>query len=368
MTPPLFSRRPLPVLLAHWVTWILLYALTYLPVLLNASKINWTVFAHDYLVMSSINFILFYLVAFFLIDRIGIQKLRWLWLSIICLGLVVLFTYGKFWLTNYWTEQALQNTSQLPAFFRQRWLKETQSPLGLFSYRFRIYFQTNFYYTFSIVIVAIAYRSALAWYLQEKNRRELENQKLRAELSYLQMQVNPHFLFNALNNIYSLSVIENSKLTGGSILKLSDLLRYMLYEKADEHNKVPLEKEIRHINSYIDLEKMRHFERIYFNFSIEGEIRNKQIAPLLLFPLVENAFKHGVLNDPGNPVTLRLNVTDQQLHFCLENFKNNHLKDKVGGIGVPNVKKRLSLIYGNQFTFSETQNGETYKVKIQLPL
>ena len=156
---------------------------------------------------------------------------------------------------------------------------------GFFSYRFRTYFQTNILTNVSIVIVAFAYRLLLIWFQQEKIRTKLENQKLQAELSFLKMQVNPHFLFNALNNIYSLAVIEDSKRTGVSILKLSELMRYMLYEKEDSESKVSLDREIRHINSYIDLVKLRHLDDIHINFSIEGDINGKRIAPLLLFPL-----------------------------------------------------------------------------------
>ncbi len=130
--------------------------------------------------------------------------------------------------------------------------------LAFFSYRFRTYLQINIYNTLSIIFIAFAYRLMIAWFLQEKIRKELENQKLQAELSFLKMQVNPHFLFNALNNIYSLAVMEKSKKTGDSIMKLSELMRYVLYEKEDAENKVSLDKEIRHINSYIDLEKLRH--------------------------------------------------------------------------------------------------------------
>lgn len=367
MTPSLFTRRPLFILLAHWAAWLMIYSITYVPIALNVTKINRVFFIHNYLVFGSINFFLFYLVAFYLINKVGIQRTRWLWLSISLIISIILFAFLKFRISEYWNHLAY--VKGLPAqWMQQRQANIEQQPMGIFSNRFWYYVQQNFYNTVSIVFIAIAYRSAIAWYLQEKNRRELEHQKLRAELSYLQMQVNPHFLFNALNNIYSLSVLENSKLTGNSILKLSELLRYMLYEKADEHNKVPLEKEIRHINSYIDLEKMRHQERIYFDFSIEGDIRDKRVAPLLLFPLVENAFKHGVLTDPEKPVVLRLNVTDRQLDFSLENHKNNYLKDKAGGIGIQNVQKRLELLYGDRFIFNETQTEETYQIKLQVPL
>jgi LytS/YehU family sensor histidine kinase len=204
--------------------------------------------------------------------------------------------------------------------------------------------------------------------MQEKVRKELENQKLRAELSYLKMQVNPHFLFNALNNIYSLAISEKGKKTGDSIMKLSELLRYVLYEKEDEHNKVSLEKEIKHINSYIDLVKLRYENGIYINFSIEGDTSNKRIAPLLLFPLIENASKHGVLNDPNKPTNIDLDVSDSSIRFTIKNHKNAYLKDEVGGIGIQNVQKRLDLLYPNQYTLKVDETSDQFIVDLHLPL
>jgi len=204
--------------------------------------------------------------------------------------------------------------------------------------------------------------------MQEKIRKDLENQKLQAELSYLKMQVNPHFLFNALNNIYSLAISEKGKKTGDSIMKLSELLRYVLYEKEDEQNKVSLEKEIKHINSYIDLVKLRYENGVYINFSIEGYTSNKRIAPLLLFPLIENASKHGVMNDPDKPTQIDLNVADSSIRFTIKNYKNNYLKDETGGIGIQNVQKRLDLLYPNQYTLKVDESGDQFIVDLQLPL
>jgi LytS/YehU family sensor histidine kinase len=182
------------------------------------------------------------------------------------------------------------------------------------------------------------------------------------------MQVNPHFLFNALNNIYSLAIIEDSKRTGGSILKLSELMRYMLYEKEDKEGKVSLDKEIRYINSYIDLIKLRHLDDIHINFSIEGDINGKLIAPLLMFPLIENAFKHGVLTEKEKPVNIDLKITDQQMKFSISNFNNSYQKDDVGGIGLQNVKKRLDLIYGEKYKLDINKTEDRFNVNLLLPL
>lgn len=240
--------------------------------------------------------------------------------------------------------------------------------LGFFSYRFRIYLQTNIYTTFSIIIIAFAYRLMLTWYTQERISKELETQKLKAELAYLKLQVNPHFLFNALNNIYSLALIEKCKMTGDNIMKLSELMRYVLYEKEDAENKVSLNKEIQHINNFIDLEKLRHQSDFYINFSIEGDIDDKRIAPLLIFPLIENACKHGILTDIERPIDISLKITDDYLDFSIENYINSDQKNKTGGIGIQNVQKRLELLYGNKYSLNLNHVGEKFIVNLRLPL
>jgi LytS/YehU family sensor histidine kinase len=245
--------------------------------------------------------------------------------------------------------------------------KPVKEELNFFSYRFRTYFQSNVLYNISIVIIAFAYRIYVNWMHQEKISKDLENQRLKAELSFLKMQINPHFLFNALNNIYSLIVIDHSERAGNSIMKLSEIMRYVLYEKEDAAHKVSLDKEINQLNNYIDLERLRHGDNMHFNFSVEGEIIDKRIAPLLLFPILENAFKHGLLSDPEKPVTAELKV-DNQIHFLVRNFKTNYCKDGVGGIGVKNVSKRLDLIYNDRYTFDIQETENEFIVSLALPL
>jgi two-component system LytT family sensor kinase len=364
LLPPFLKKNPFRAFLIHWLGWLLLHFISFLPTLLNMSNIQWEPFLFNHVALVTINFLLFYIVAFFIMPRMIIFQKKWFWVVVASLLLAIFFTYFKFRLELYWNNYLLhkmQATSKFPS-------KPSSIPLGLFSYRFRIYFQVNILNNISVVVVAFAYRLLIGWFQQEKIRKELQNQKLQAELSFLKLQVNPHFLFNALNNIYSLAVIENSERTGNSILKLSELIRYMLYEKEDAENKVSLDKEIRHINSYIDLEKLRHPKGLYVNFSIEGETYDKKIAPLLLFPLIENAFKHGVLNDPQKPIDILFKIDDHQLNFCLSNFNNDYIKDQVGGIGIPNVQKRLDLLYGNRYTIDIKKTAEQFFVNLRLPL
>jgi two-component system LytT family sensor kinase len=317
-------------------------------------------------IISSINFLLFYFVAFFIIPRIAIKQKKW-WLAIlICIVLIVLFCYLKFRVERFRTDliiQTIMPKKPVPSVANNRILS-----VSFFSYNFRIYAQTNIFTTFSIVLIAFAYRLLLAFFMQQRISRELENQKLKAELSFLKMQINPHFLFNALNNIYSLTVIEKSKKAGDSVLKLSEMMRYVLYEQEDEENKVSLDTEIKQLNNYIDLERLRHTGDLNMRFSVEGDTAGKRIPPLLLFPLLENAFKHGILSDPQKPLLIDLKVDGQQLIFTIQNFKNNYQKDKAGGIGLHNVKKRLELLYNSNYSFTTREDEHEFFVELKLPL
>jgi two-component system, LytTR family, sensor kinase len=359
-----FKRSRLFVFLVHWMAWLLLHFVTFLPTLVNSKILYWEFFVYTHLIVPTLSFLLFYLVAFYVMPKMAAFQQKWLWVVAASLVLAIIFTYLKFRLQQYYSDYTLNKFPMFNKFPR----KTPTDSLGFFSYRFRTYFQTNILVNVSTVVVAFAYRLLLLWFQQEKIRKDLENQKLQAELSFLKMQVNPHFLFNALNNIYSLAVMEKSKKTGDSIMKLSELMRYVLYEKEDAENKVSLNKEIRHINSYIDLEKLRHQGDIYINFSIEGETDDKKIAPLLLFPLIENACKHGVLNEADKPINIQLKVTDHKLDFSIENFNNSYVKDKVGGIGIPNVQKRLELLYGKSYTLDIKDTSEKFLVNLHLPL
>ena len=167
----------------------------------------WESFLFNHFVLVTINFLLFYIVAFYIMPRMATLQKRWFWIVASSLVLAIIVTYLKFRLETSFTEYLMNKSSMFNKFSR----KPSTESLGFFSYRFRTYFQSHILTNVSVVVVAFAYRLLLLWFQQEKIRKELENQKLQAELSFLKMQVNPHFLFNALNNIYSLSVMEKSK-------------------------------------------------------------------------------------------------------------------------------------------------------------
>jgi len=169
----------------------------------------------------------------------------------------------------------------------------------------------------------------------------------QAELNYLRSQTNPHFLFNTLNNIYSLAR-DKSDLAPESILRLSKILRYMLYETSAPYTAI--EQEIKIIDDYIELEKLRYDESLHVNFNHDLEDRKQSIPPLLLIPLVENAFKHGVSETRDRPsVTIHLSVKNRALLFTVENStgdpaENNNVKEN---IGLSNLRRQLALLYTN---------------------
>ena len=363
LAPP-FKKSGFLVFLIHWMAWLVLHFIAFLPQWVNSKIIYGETFVFNHFIIPTLSFLLFYAVAFYLMPRMASLPQKWFWVVASSMLLAIAVTYLKFRLEEYYAQYLLNKSPMYNKFPRRA---STES-LGLFSYRFRIYLQSKVLINVSVVVVAFAYRLLLLWFQQEKLRKELENQKLQAELSFLKMQVNPHFLFNALNNIYSLAVMEKSPKTRDSVMKLSELMRYVLYEKEDDENKVSLEKEIRHINSFIDLEKLRHPGDVFINFSIEGDINGKRIVPLLLFPLIENACKHGNLTDPQKPVNIQLNVNDHHLNFTIENYISGYLKDDVGGIGIQNVQTRLELLYGKKYTLDVKKTEEKFLVNLQLPL
>lgn len=208
--------------------------------------------------------------------------------------------------------------------------------------------------------------------LQDLNLKlaRTEQQKLEAELNTLKGQLNPHFLFNSLNNIYSLALIQSEKVPE-LILRLSDLMRHIIYESREKF--IPLEKEIEFVTNFISLQKIRSSEQTKIDFRIVGDIPDARIAPLLFEPFIDNAFKHGL---PGNGnsdfISIVFDFTENdRLFFQIENnFEEAEagLK-KHSGIGIENVKKRLALLYqADDYRLDITKRDNIHKVILQLKL
>ncbi len=211
--------------------------------------------------------------------------------------------------------------------------------------------------------VASAVKIVRIWIKTQKRQQKLIQEKLEtelklreAELRFLKSQINPHFLFNALNNLYSLTLTKSDK-APDVVLKISALLDYMLYECNVKY--IELKREIESIKNYIELQKIRYGNNTNITFEVSGRIEHSRIAPLLILPLVENAFKHGLDKNVGKGfVDIRLIKTNDLLHIIVRNSlkgENNHERQ---GIGLQNLQKRLELQYADRhrFTINETQN------------
>lgn len=209
-------------------------------------------------------------------------------------------------------------------------------------------------------------QNALNHQKTEHDRLNAELKLREAELKLLKGQIHPHFLFNTLNNLYSLS-IQKSEKTSEVIIKISDLLNYIIYECNAE--KVSLDKELEFIRSYIDLEKLRYDDSLRINVNIDGNIQNKFIAPMILHTFIENSFKHGASKDTGNPwIDIHLTISNNALNFTIANSKLNDDSNQITGIGIENTKKRLQLIYPNRHTVEITNNKKAFNVSLEIQL
>jgi two-component system, LytTR family, sensor kinase len=205
------------------------------------------------------------------------------------------------------------------------------------------------------------------WYLDQLRTKKLAEEKLAAELNFLKSQVHPHFLFNTLNNLYALTLIKSEK-TPDIVLKLSDLLDYMIYKSNDAF--VPLKKELEILEGYIELEKMRYNERLDFRYEVKGDAGTQEIAPLILLPFVENCFKHGASKDRVKPkIHISIDIEPGFLHLKAVNSVPAEKKvenSKNEGIGLKNVQRRLELIYPGQHELNIQPGDNLFRVECKI--
>jgi two-component system LytT family sensor kinase len=221
----------------------------------------------------------------------------------------------------------------------------------------------NIYY---VVFLALGLKLLKNWYRHEQEKKDLKNQSLHSELAMLKQQISPHFLFNTLNNIDTL-IHKNQAKASESIMQLSEIMRYMLYETNSD--KVPLQLEIKYIQSYIDLFKLSIKNQDFIRFTIEGNAANKFIAPMIFVPFIENAFKHGNKSIEENPgIDINLNIKAQSLTYVVKNYqrKESQTNDKTSGIGLKNVKRRLDLIYGENYNLNIDESSGKFIINLYL--
>lgn len=225
-----------------------------------------------------------------------------------------------------------------------------------------------FYNINGVVIITTGFRLFNYWYYQQQLNNELAQEKLKAELGYLRGQLHPHFLFNTLNNIYSLC-LDKSDLAPGVVLKLSDLLSYMLYDS--EKERIELLKDIERLKSYLELERVRYGNRLNISFNRSGDMQGRQIAPLIMLPFVENAFKHGFDNDLNNIwITIDIKLKDDMLYMKIKNSLNKTPQGvpPANGIGLQNIRRRLELLYPGKHSLELIPDSDYFEVDLKINL
>jgi sensor histidine kinase YesM len=230
-------------------------------------------------------------------------------------------------------------------------------------------FFSNLIINFAFVVAGSLYGFSVGWFKNEKQKKELQKENLKAELAFLKAQVNPHFLFNVLNMAYSSASKSNDEKTAEIISELASLMRYMLYE-----SNVPLiaiEKEIEYIDNYVLLQKKRLSKEVLPNIVFNCHLNNVKpvsIAPMLLIPFVENAFKHGIRMGKETFIEIDISVDNKSLAFKVKNSiaKRENTTEKIGGIGLSNVKKRLELLYLNKYELCIKEDAKFFDINLNI--
>ncbi len=359
-----FSRQPRHRLARHglfWLTWIVYFTLTYgfIPAgYLSRQGISWPIAFLKGFAMATIDAVLFmpahmiftYGITYWLMPRF-LFKGRYGWAFISLFVVLVTTALSSATLATYVVDPIRASigapTSQNTFVYAMMAGMRGGTTIGGF---------------------AAAIKLVKVWYLKQAAYQRVEREKLQAELQLLKSQVHPHFLFNTLNNLYALT-LRRADSSPAVVLKLSELLRYMLYDcNAPE---VDLEKEIAFMKNYIGLEQLRYGDRLDMSVQILGDYPHKSIAPLLLVPFLENAFKHGTSEQLEQAwMHVELSVQGTTLKFKLINSREatEHDESYVGGIGMQNVRKRLQLLYPDRYDLRVVAQAETFMVILTLEL
>ncbi|OAQ38003.1 hypothetical protein A5893_16685 [Pedobacter psychrophilus] len=226
-------------------------------------------------------------------------------------------------------------------------------------------FFANFISYIFIIVTSCSYRIIIDNLKSRKLNKDKETENLKTELSFLRSQISPHFMFNVLNNLVSLARKKSDKMEP-ALIQLSNLLRYMLYE--GNQGKINLSQELKYLNGYIDLQKLRFGDDVIIIFTVEGNIENFDLEPMLLIPFVENAFKHGMGSLENPTIKIKLTAVDKTLNFLVENdiADISESKDDSSGIGLINVKRRLDLLYENNYKLTISNQDGKYIVNLKL--
>jgi|WetSurMetagenome_2_1015567.scaffolds.fasta_scaffold15119_3 two-component system, LytTR family, sensor kinase len=331
----------------HLIFWITYSGFLAGYLLLEAEDINYVYFPAVVLVRRIYDLMIFYYFYYTISPKLLNTKkiILYIFLSLLFIGVLAIpFTYITVYNSNRW-----------------------YSPITDYSSYNKDYFITLLYHAFLIIPFGIAFKLGKLWYDNFITQKILKAQSDANELALLRSQINPHFLFNTLNNIHSFIRREPDKASFG-IIKLSDIMRYMLYKSDTE--KVLLENEIEYINNYIELQKLRTSDTNFVKFNITGNYQGVWVPPLLFVPFVENAFKHGKKRGVSPGITINLSVLNNKIDFSITNYikEEKNVDNTKGGFGLKNIKRRLELLFGDKYELETSVEENKFIVKLKITL
>ncbi len=223
----------------------------------------------------------------------------------------------------------------------------------------------SFYYVLIIVIFSSIIYFLFRYFERKEQIHQLQTQHQEAQMAVLKSQISPHFLFNTLNSFY-VDLYDTQPETAADILKLSNLLRYVIYETEDDF--IALDKEIDFIKDYLHFFKRRYEDNFFVNLNITGNTANKQIPSMILIHFIENVCKHGIINQKDRAANIDINITRDALEIHTKNAINHSDKHHENGIGTDNIKKRLSVLFDNNFELEKTASNSIFEVSLKFPL
>ena len=291
-----------------------------------------------------VNVIIFYLTYWVFVPFILKKRKTWE-LVILSVAWILVLAAARL-LEEYYFKEVLKPLESRPFVLERQIVRELFGTLMFTLYPVLIYF-------------------SIEWFKERQVRFELAREKQKSEIDLLKSQMNPHFLMNTLNNLYSL-VYKGSDKASEAVLKLSEIMRYMLYDTKAEL--VPLEDEIKYLRAFIELQTLRIKNQELVDIQVEGEIADRMVAPMLFIPFVENAFKHGNKNLPGMSIRIYLSAREDRIVFHVFNFKAKKeiQKDSGKGIGLANVKRRLELQYPDRYSLDIEDAMDSFEVKLDI--
>jgi hypothetical protein len=354
------QNKKIVSVIAHLAAWACFFALPYLVFFPRMADSQFSMSNHliATIVCNNVYLVIFYYInTQFLIPHL-LMKEKWgLYILSIISALLIFLYFPKY----------IADIIAVPEAHQLNYSDNTKGPQRPRMRRRGLVDTYNIAIFFLVFTVGTCIAVIQRWLKIEETRKETESQKLNTELSFLKSQINPHFFFNTLNNIYSLAIVRSEK-TAPAVLKLSYIMRYILTETTQDF--VPLQNEVDFIHNYIELQQVRLTDKTHVVFESNGNIENKLVAPLIFIPFVENAFKYGITTKQDSTIEIHLNVLENKLDFNVKNLivisENNMLENT--GIGINNVKRRLELMYPEKHKLTYEAKDNFYYVHLEIQL